>query len=60
MAALEAAKKCDQWRKDNGQFIPYPATWLNQERWEDEYGVPKVERHSNFDPDNPYADWGEG
>jgi len=25
-----------QWLKDNGQFIPMPATWLNQERWDDE------------------------
>jgi hypothetical protein len=24
------------WVKDNGQFIPYPATFLNQRRWEDE------------------------
>ena len=23
-------------KKDNGQFIPMPATWLNQKRWEDE------------------------
>ena len=22
--------------RDNGQFIPNPATWLNQRRWEDE------------------------
>lgn len=22
--------------KDNGQYIPYPSTWLNQRRWEDE------------------------
>src|SRR3990167_9771089 len=26
----------EQWVKDNGQFIPHPATWLNQRRWEDE------------------------
>lgn len=26
----------DAWRKDNGQFIPNPSTWLNQGRWEDE------------------------
>ena len=25
----------DQWTRDNGQFIPYPSTWLNQERWDD-------------------------
>ena len=25
-----------QWKKDNGQYIPHPATFLNQRRWEDE------------------------
>ena len=25
------------WRKDSGQFIPHPATFLNQGRWEDEF-----------------------
>lgn len=25
-----------QWKRDNGQYIPNPATWLNQRRWEDE------------------------
>lgn len=29
-------KQTSDWLKDNGQFIPYPATWLNQVRWEDE------------------------
>ena len=29
-------KQTEQWKKDNGKFIPYPATWLNQERWTDE------------------------
>ena len=23
------------WQKDNGQFIPYPASWLNAKGWED-------------------------
>lgn len=30
------AKNSPQWKKDNGQFIPYPTTFLNQERWNDE------------------------
>jgi len=34
--ALERQKKSAQWTKDNGQYIPYPATWLNGRRWEDE------------------------
>jgi len=25
-----------QWNKDNGQYIPNPATYINQRRWEDE------------------------
>lgn len=36
MAGLERAKQSKQWLKDDGQFIPHPTTWLNQERWNDE------------------------
>jgi hypothetical protein len=36
LTAIEAQKKSAQWMKDGGQFIPNPATWLNQGRWEDE------------------------
>ena len=36
MAGLEKAKQSSQWKKDGGQFIPHPTTWLNQERWNDE------------------------
>jgi hypothetical protein len=38
MAALGKVKASAQWKKDDGQFVPYPATWLNQERWDDEVG----------------------
>ena len=34
--AVKAAKETEQWRRENGRFIPNPATWLNQERWDDE------------------------
>ncbi|MDF2984922.1 MAG: hypothetical protein K0R50_432 [Eubacterium sp.] len=36
ISAVEAAKKSKQWLKDDGQYIPNPATWLNQGRWDDE------------------------
>ena len=36
MEALGRAMVCDQWNQDGGRFIPNPATWLNQRRWEDE------------------------
>lgn len=35
-AALAKQKKSVDWIKDNGQWIPHPATWLNGKRWEDE------------------------
>jgi hypothetical protein len=36
MTALEKHKRSEDWRKDRGKFVPYPATWLNGHRWEDE------------------------
>lgn len=36
MAGLAIQKASDQWRKNGGEFIPHPATWLNKRRWEDE------------------------
>jgi hypothetical protein len=35
MAAVHAHSLSDQWKKDDGKFIPYASTWLNQKRWED-------------------------
>ena len=34
--AVDTAKGCDQWRREGGRYIPNPATWLNQGRWDDE------------------------
>lgn len=34
--ALEKAKASRDWQKEQGKFIPHPATWLNNKRWEDE------------------------
>ena len=33
---LMAAKSSEAWTKNNGQFIPHPASWLNARGWEDE------------------------
>jgi rRNA processing protein Gar1 len=51
VAAVEAQKASPQWTKDNGQFIPNPATWLNQGRWEDEVKPANPED----DPNDRYA-----
>jgi hypothetical protein len=36
LAALEAQKASAQWQRDGGRYVPHPATWLNQGRWQDE------------------------
>lgn len=36
LAALEQQSISEQWLKEGGRYIPNPATWLNQERWDDE------------------------
>lgn len=45
--ALEWQVNTDQWKKDGGQFIPYPATYLNANQWLDE-------------PENNKTKWGAG
>lgn len=35
MAGLEQQKASSDWQKDRGQFIPHPASWLIDCRWED-------------------------
>lgn len=34
--ALSWQTKLQQWKRDDGQFIPLPATYLNARQWEDE------------------------
>ena len=46
LKAIEMQKESKQWEKDGGAFSPYPATWLNQRRWEDE--LPQVETDNVF------------
>lgn len=36
LTALNVQALSEDWQKDGGKFIPYPATWLNGRRWEDE------------------------
>lgn len=52
VAAVERAKGSYGWRKENGAFIPHPATWLNGRRWEDEIpvnGIGPVEPNGSAD-----------
>ncbi|KPQ19686.1 helix-turn-helix domain-containing protein [Halomonas sp. HL-93] len=36
LQAVAQARASPDWRKEGGQFIPYPATWLRRRGWEDE------------------------
>jgi hypothetical protein len=38
LKALAVQKGQPNWIKEDGQYIPNPATWLNQGRWEDQVG----------------------
>ena len=55
MASLAKHATCQAWLKDDGQFIPHAATWLNGKRWNDEvkpsanvHAFPGASRHSGF------------
>jgi len=36
LEAVQLQAQCIDWRKEGGQFIPYPATYINQRRWTDQ------------------------
>ena len=59
LEALELAKKCTQWNRDGGQYIPNPATWLNQKRWEDEYrdDIPANDWMPDYGQEPDIPDW---
>ena len=42
--AIQKFMKTEDWIKENGKFIPYPATWLNGGRWKDEIDSDVVKR----------------
>lgn len=37
LAKIDQAKQTAKWKDRGGKFVPMPLTWLNQERWDDEY-----------------------
>ena len=47
MVALDRHKNLTAWKSKGGLFIPYAATWLNGERWEDEIPEPGMSGQKN-------------
>ncbi len=39
LTAIEQQKRSEDWQKEGGRYIPYPATWLNQRQWENSLTV---------------------
>lgn len=57
LAAVKVQSGSQQWKKDAGQYIPNPATWLNQSRWEDELAPVHDARGITYnDPDDDGSD----
>ena len=48
---IKFRKTTVEWLKNNGMFIPYPTTYLNQRRWEDEDKGSEPEKKPYFGDD---------
>jgi len=63
LAAIAVQADSRDWQKDDGQFIPHPATWLNHARWTDVVTPEMGPRRgaSNYQPTahSDYDSWPE-
>jgi hypothetical protein len=64
LTALEAAKKSEDWLKEDGKYIPHPSTWLNAKGWEDEIVEARdieiiIDGVSTFMTETKYKEWRE-
>lgn len=48
ISAVQEQSASTQWRREGGQFIPHPRTWLNQGRWQDSAAI-EVKPSTNLD-----------
>lgn len=55
-AAIRVQIHTEQWQRNNGQFIPYPSSWINGRRWEDEVpdGQGQPQDHEKIKTSNPF------
>jgi hypothetical protein len=58
-AAVAVQLGSEDWRKEGGKFIPYPASWLNGRRWEDEVSTPRVSRPTAAETDDWFLECAE-
>ena len=48
LTAIASQSASEQWRKNEGQFIPHPATWLAGQRWNDFTSTARQSDHADF------------
>lgn len=48
MAAVALQTQSLDWTKDNGQYIPHAASWLNGKRWEDQLPAAAAKEQESF------------
>jgi len=41
LADIRCKQRTERWKKQDGLYIPYPASYLNDRRWEDEVTLPQ-------------------
>lgn len=62
LAAIATQSKSPSWTKDGGQYIPNPATWINEGRWMDGGTPTKVVdnwfAHAGFDNEHEARNFG--
>lgn len=46
ISAVEQYKQTSRWQENNGAYIPYPETFLQDERWSDDIPEPKKKKTS--------------
>lgn len=46
--AIDQQRCSAQWQRDGGQYIPNPATWLSQRRWEDDLTTVQAQPNAGY------------
>jgi hypothetical protein len=57
LADVERRKDTEEWTRDKGRFVPYPAKYLNERRWEDIAATPEEQSVQIEVPDLEAPPW---
>lgn len=60
LKAVQDQCKTEEWKKEGGKYIPYPASWLNGARWKDQGVQLEIMKAVEPVPLNRYTRFAEG